>query len=591
MVYTSPMAGKNIYVFHIGIEDSKPEIWRELRVPGNFTLADLHTAIQIVFGWTDSHLHSFTIKGTEYMMEGPPEIGMYDEGAFHEGDYILDDFGLRKKQVFSYLYDFGDSWEHKITVTGVIPFTEDKAAPLCLGGEYACPIEDSGGVWGYAEILEILKDPGHKEYDETREWAGDVDPLAFDAEEANRLLKRYFKPAKGAKAPAKAAKASAKAAKAPVGGAKPGAGKSPPEEPKAAGEKPAGAKAAGKKGSGKKRLPDGKLKKLYALMGRVKELKPWEKLWDTDLTIIDLPGREEPGCCAVMGKGGESFGVVVYPGFASILSLLRMLNSESDNPFAILGYQDCLLCHLGQRDELEPEERARIKELGITFRGKRDWVYFRKAIPGCMPWYIDGNDADTLIEALPRFIDAYAAFAGGLNIDFENDQIIRHRYSNEEGKWITEAGTIPPVSMKITRFGVDSNDLEPLRFKKQTKTTVEAEVLYFPQAVGTNEDGAPVLLRICILADSKTGMILSQRFLGADDDANNRIIDMLFKFISGQGRPAAVMVRDEFAAGALPDFCEKTGITFVHSGGMPAIDEFAKKLPSFLNDLTFPSGK
>jgi hypothetical protein len=582
---------KNIYVFHIEIEDSKPKIWRKLRVPGNFTLADLHTAIQIVFGWTDSHLHSFTVNGTDYMMEEGPGMDMYEEGTLYDDNYLLDELALSKKQTFSYLYDFGDSWEHTITVSEVIPFTEDEAAPLCLGGKYACPLEDSGGVWGYAEILEILKDPGHKEYEDTREWVGEFDPLVFDEEEANRILKKVFKPAKtakgpAAKAPAKTSKAPAKAAKpaakAPAGGAK----KSPPQEPKAADKKP-----AAKKTSGKKAPSDGKLKKLYALMERIKELKPWETLWDTDLTSIELPGREEPVFCAVMGRGGESFGIAVYPGFASILSLLRMLDSESNNPFVIMGYQNCLLCHLGQRDELEPEERAHIKELGITFRGKRDWVYFRKTVPGCMPWFINGDDADTLIEVLTRFIDAYAAFAGGLKIDFEEDQIIKHRFSKEEGKWITEAGKIPPIPMEITHFGVNSNDVEPLRFKKQTKTTVEAEVLYLPQTLGENEDGIPLLLRIGLLADTRTGVILDQRFIGAGEDSNNTMIDMLVNVINGRGRPAAVMVRDPFAVGALPDFCEKIGVTFVHSRGMPAIDEFAKKLPSFMGNPAFPSGK
>jgi hypothetical protein len=202
------MAKKNIYVFHIGIEDSKPRIWRKLRAPGNFTLSNLHTAIQIVFGWTDSHLHSFTIDGVEYMIKEEPGMDLYEEDTRCDDNYTLDDLGLHEKQSFLYLYDFGDSWEHKITVSQVIPFNEDEAAPLCLGGKYACPLEDSGGVWGYAEILEILKDPRRKEYEDIHEWAGDVDPLAFDVEEVNRSLQNTFKPAAMVAGPA--AKGSSK---------------------------------------------------------------------------------------------------------------------------------------------------------------------------------------------------------------------------------------------------------------------------------------------------------------------------------------------------------------------------------------------
>jgi hypothetical protein len=485
-----------------------------------------------------------------------------------------------------YLYDFGDSWEHKITVSQVIPFNEDEAAPLCLGGKYACPLEDSGGVWGYAEILEILKDPRRKEYADIHEWAGDVDPLAFDVEEVNRSLQSTFKSAKtAAGSPAKegSKKSSQEASKIAGPPAKGGSKESSPEA----------SKIAGKKGgsSGGKELPDGKLKKLYALMNRVKELKPWEKLWDTDLVLIESPDQKEPALCSVMGREEQSFGLVVYPGFASMLSLLRMLDSETVNPLVFLGYQNCLLCNLGQRDELFPEERAHLKELGISFRGKHDWVYFRKARPGYSPWYIDSKDADTLIDILTRFIDAYTAFAGGLEVDFEANQVIRHRYSKEDGKWITEAGKVPTIPMTVEHFTVDSNDVEPLRFKKQKKIVIEVETLFFPQALGVNDEGIPILIRANIIADSKKGVILDQYFLKAGEDENNTMIDMLFHFINDHGRPETIMVRDGFTVNVLEDFCAKIGVNLVHSRGMPAIDNFAKDLPSLLSPLAFPGAK
>jgi hypothetical protein len=560
------MMKKNIFVFHINIEDSDPGIWRALRVPGEFTLEDLHGAIQIAFGWTNSHLHSFTLKGVEYAMAPMPGMDLYkEEDTLLEDEYCLDDFNLRKKQSFSYLYDFGDSWEHTITVSEVLPFSEDEAAPLCLGGEYAGPLEDSGGIWGYAEILEILKDPRHEEYNETLEWTGDFDPLAFDAEKVNKSLKKAFKPVR-----------AVKAGKKPVEKKKPDSGSSSPEAPKKAGN------------SGGKGPPDGKLKKLCALMGRVKELKPWEKLWDTDFVLIEFPDQEEPVLCSVMGKEEYSFGIAVYPGFASIMSLFRMLDSESENPLVFLGYQDCLLCHLGQRDELFPEERARLKELGISFRGKHDWVYFRKAVPGYSPWYINSKDADILIEVLTRFIDAYTSFEGGLKVNFEDDQIISHRYSENDGKWITLAGKIPLIPAKIEEFTVDSGDVEPLRFKKQLKTTAEAETLYFPMTMGISENGVPILMRVNILIDNKTGVILDQNILAPGENENDALIDMLFNFIRKHGRPKTIMVRDEFNAATLKDFCGKIGVNLVHSEGMPAIDKFARDLPDFMDSLSLP---
>jgi hypothetical protein len=66
--------------------------------------------------------------------------------------------------------------------------------PRCLEGERASPLEDSGGIWGYENMLEILADPNHEEYKEIHEWAGDVDPEYFNIEEINACLEEAFKP-------------------------------------------------------------------------------------------------------------------------------------------------------------------------------------------------------------------------------------------------------------------------------------------------------------------------------------------------------------------------------------------------------------
>jgi hypothetical protein len=161
-------------------------------------------ALQRCFGWTESHLHSFTINGIEY---GPSELSddsfmSMDDAPADESDYTLDELELKEKQHFTYLYDFGDSWEHKVTVSKITSAAGDERRPLCLGGERSGPLEDSGGIWGYEDILAILKNPEHREYEEISGWAGKHDPEYFNLEEINRLLDKTFRP------PSRAAKTS-----------------------------------------------------------------------------------------------------------------------------------------------------------------------------------------------------------------------------------------------------------------------------------------------------------------------------------------------------------------------------------------------
>jgi hypothetical protein len=157
-------------------------------------------ALQICFGWTESHLHSFTINGKDYGQSELADDPFMDDEFADESDYTLDELDLKEKQHFTYLYDFGDSWEHKVTVSKIVPAADDERRPRCLGGERSGPLEDSGGIWGYEDMLAILKNPEHEEYEEISDWAGDHDPEYFDLEEINRLLDKTFRP------PPKAAK-------------------------------------------------------------------------------------------------------------------------------------------------------------------------------------------------------------------------------------------------------------------------------------------------------------------------------------------------------------------------------------------------
>ncbi|MDR1411992.1 MAG: plasmid pRiA4b ORF-3 family protein, partial [Spirochaetaceae bacterium] len=188
---TPPEQPRQIYVLRASIAEIRPQIWRKLSVPGGCTLGDLHWILQAAFGWDNDHMHSFTVNSEEYGMTGSDFGSGDDYDVTDEDDVCLDDLELQPKQKFTYLYDFGDSWKHDISVSQIVPGgLEDKGTerPRCLGGQRAGPLEDSGGPWGYMDMIEILKDPSHERYEEFHEWAGDRDPEYFDPEQVNARL-------------------------------------------------------------------------------------------------------------------------------------------------------------------------------------------------------------------------------------------------------------------------------------------------------------------------------------------------------------------------------------------------------------------
>src|SRR5262249_31300095 len=121
----------------------------------------LHTVIQLVMGWTNSHLHQFTVDQTRYGVPDP-DFG----GILNEKQYTLRDLAPAAKKKFIYEYDFGDSWYHEVKVEKALPADPNFKHPVCLAGENAGPPEDCGGIPGYYRLLEVLADPKNPEYQE-----------------------------------------------------------------------------------------------------------------------------------------------------------------------------------------------------------------------------------------------------------------------------------------------------------------------------------------------------------------------------------------------------------------------------------------
>jgi hypothetical protein len=181
---------ERFYLFKIQLLDIEPVIWRRFVVPARITLDRLHDVIQIVMGWTDSHLHEFTIGNKRYT-----EYPESKEDGLVCGRYRLGDLIKQKGRTFHYLYDFGNSWEHELVLEENRYFNPELRTELaCLEGELACPPEDVGGVTGYFEFCNALKDPSHEEHESYMEWSGgNFDSERFDSESVNWELVKYLR--------------------------------------------------------------------------------------------------------------------------------------------------------------------------------------------------------------------------------------------------------------------------------------------------------------------------------------------------------------------------------------------------------------
>jgi hypothetical protein len=106
------------------------------------------------------------------------------EPRFEATKVRLRDVLKPRKTILDYLYDFGDTWEHKLTVAAIRQGEPGVGYPRYTGG-WNAPPEDCGGIPGFYEALNAIADPDHPDHRDA-EWFDDY-PSAQPVMSASNL--------------------------------------------------------------------------------------------------------------------------------------------------------------------------------------------------------------------------------------------------------------------------------------------------------------------------------------------------------------------------------------------------------------------
>jgi Plasmid pRiA4b ORF-3-like protein len=139
-----------VYQFRVVLQGVSPLIWRRLLVRSDMSLATLHATLQIVFVWSDVHLHGSCIHGREY---GSARLG----GSSFNVDaryVLLGALRLYQGERFSYIYNFIDHWECDLRLEAIVPLDPRHFCPVCTGGKRAAPPDECGGAWAYLQRVD-----------------------------------------------------------------------------------------------------------------------------------------------------------------------------------------------------------------------------------------------------------------------------------------------------------------------------------------------------------------------------------------------------------------------------------------------------
>lgn len=161
------------YQLKIVIKNSKPPIWRRCIIPAGITFSHLSIIFNKVMGWSGYHLSEYEfyhlglqLREDDKLLDFIPlgDYDLLDSSKTYINEYI------EKQKWFTYTYDFGDHWQHRVTIEEVItdyPYNY----PQVVKYKGDCPIEDCGGIYGYYDCIDVMEDDSHPESKERKEWA------------------------------------------------------------------------------------------------------------------------------------------------------------------------------------------------------------------------------------------------------------------------------------------------------------------------------------------------------------------------------------------------------------------------------------
>ena len=327
-------------------------------------------------------------------------------------------------------------------------------------------------------------------------------------------------------------------------------------------------------------------KRLYDLMAQVKELAPWDWMEEGDIFGIQPPLTEEMGFISVMGALGEHFAVAVYQGAKGLGGFWNMhaLGPKITPEVALQAPQ--LQASFEDREMIAKDDREVMKKLGLKFRGAKAWPQFRSYRPGCFPWFIEEEEAKTLICALeqllkvsPRFKENPKLFTPTQN---ELEYLVR---VNRNGVWEDTVKRVTFREEKTLDLLMNEEALEILRTLMPGKFTLELDLYMMDEPVQDKRGERPYYPFMLMLADHDSGMILGVDLLPPLPSMEalwSQVPAVVVEKLADGLPPREILVKDDMLHLLLQPVAEEVGFSLKKQSRLKMIERARRELRNFM---------
>lgn len=311
---------------------------------------------------------------------------------------------------------------------------------------------------------------------------------------------------------------------------------------------------------------------LYAAAQKIKEIEPWEMMYEDELFAVQNPETGEIGYVSIMGAGGEHFSVSAYLGTQGIHGFFSIQDMAMDGDFSpeIALSVPQLQASFEDRAILEDQDRAVIKQLGLKFRGANNWPMFRSYRPGYAPWLLEPEEARFLTHILEQTLEVAVRWEAleegeGL-IPLDDGQIVvrvPHRQPDGSLQWQDQPHTIPELVGQRIQLKMDPAAFKALAQLPVVKQKLEIDLFLSP--AGVREKGQrPYFPFILLVVEPKNGYVLGMEMLRPDPsllDMYGQVPFYIVKQLLQFGRrPQEIAIQSPILAQLLPSIMDQLGI-------------------------------
>lgn len=324
---------------------------------------------------------------------------------------------------------------------------------------------------------------------------------------------------------------------------------------------------------------------LYEAATKIRERKPWEKFWDMDLIGIRKGAEEETVFISVLGRGGECYGIAVYEGYAGLNRFLMLTMQQSMNlssEYAMFNQRN-LTCYWGNRDELTDKQRKIIKDLGYTYRGKNQWLYFLSFEPGYYPYNMDAEEVLRMSEYLQDMELALQRYdEENIKVDFEKGNMLLATFNKDKETWDLAEAPLPFTAFQFGNLVIEDEELlSDLEKVSKCKAVLEADVSMLGVSVADKKYSRPANPALSLLGDAASGTIINFQMSEPDDDPMITLAEMVLDFIFQYGAPKEIRVSNIIVEAGLEQICDVCGIKLRRVKRLQGVDSFRQSMRRF----------